>query len=359
MTLFINGRFRQQPMSGVQRYATEIVLAIDALAAEKRISVPCRLVVPPGTAPLALKAIEQVEFGRFGGHVWEQLDFARAARDGVALCLAGSGPVFKRSQVCVIHDAAIYRFPDNYSKNYRLLHKAIDRQVARRATIATVSEFSRGELSECLSIPADKIVVAPNAAEHLSACPDETVFSRIGLASDQPYFLTIGSLTRNKNVQLAVRAIAAMPADIKLVVVGRIDGAVFAAQMPETSEQTILAGRLSDEEVTALMRKARALVFPSFYEGFGIPPLEAFANACPVLASSIPPVREVCGDAADYFDPHDAQQLAALMHNALADRGDWRAERLRRGSERLRLFSWKKSAATLIEACEAQMGKRG
>ncbi|TCP34085.1 glycosyltransferase family 1 protein [Sphingomonas sp. BK235] len=354
MTLFINGRFRQQPMTGVQRYATQIVLALDALLArDGAAGRDCRLVLPPGAPELPLRAIRQVHHGRLRGHAWEQIEFARLARDGVALSLAASGPVTRRRQVAVIHDAAIYRFPENYSKSYVLLHRVVDRLLARRATIATVSDFSRGELAHWLGLRASDIVVAPNSAEHLDAAPDDGVFQRLGLGDDQPYFLTIGSLTRNKNLRLAIEAMRHQPSAARLVIVGQIDGGVFAAQMPDAPEQVILAGRLSDGEVTALMRRARALVFPSLYEGFGIPPLEAFGNDCPVLASDIAPVREVCGDAADYFDPHDAPALAALMHRALDDDGGWRADRLARGRARLAHFSWERSAATLLAACDA------
>ncbi|MBB3694668.1 glycosyltransferase family 1 protein [Sphingomonas sp. BK580] len=353
MTLFINGRFRQQPMTGVQRYATQIVLALDALAARGEVELDCQLVLPPDAPLLPLRAITQVHHGRLRGHAWEQVDFARIARGGVALSLAASGPVFQHRQVAVIHDAAIYRFPENYSRSYVLLHRVVDRLLTRRATIATVSDFSRGELAHWLGVPANEIVVAPNSAEHLDAAPDDGVFATLGLADDRPFFLTIGSLTRNKNLRLAIEAMRDQTAAARLVIVGQIDGGVFAAEMPDAPEQVILAGRLSDRAVTALMRRARALVFPSLYEGFGIPPLEAFGNDCPVLASAIPPVREVCGDAADYFDPHDAPALAALMRRALDDDGTWRADRLARGRARLGHFSWERSAATLAAACVA------
>ncbi|WP_277980593.1 glycosyltransferase family 4 protein [Sphingomonas phyllosphaerae] len=353
VTLFINGRFRQQPMTGVQRYATQIVLALDSLAVRGELEIACQLVLPPGAPPLPLRAIAQAHQGRLRGHAWEQVDFARVASGGVALSLAASGPVLQRRQVAVIHDAAIYRFPENYSRSYVLLHRVVDRLLARRATIATVSDFSRSELAHWLGVPAGEIVVAPNSAEHLDTAPDEGVFAKLGLGGEQPFFLTIGSLTRNKNLRLAIEAMRDQSAAARLVIVGQIDGGVFAAEMPDAPEQVILAGRLSDGEVTALMRRARALVFPSLYEGFGIPPLEAFGNDCPVLASAIPPVREVCGDAADYFDPHDASALAALMQRAVDDDGAWRAERLARGRARLTHFSWERSAATLATACVA------
>ncbi|MHC9418838.1 glycosyltransferase family 4 protein [Sphingomonas citri] len=359
MIVYINGRFRQQPLTGIQRYASQIVLALDALVAEGATAVTCRLLLPPGAPRLPLRAIEQVEHGRLHGHLWEQVEFGRAARDGVALSLAASGPFRHPAHVAVIHDAAIYRLPGNYARRYVLLHRLIDRALAQSATIATVSDFSRGELVRWLKLDAARIVVAPNSAEHLVTAADERIFAKLGLAADRPFFVTLGSQTHSKNLQLPVTAMAAMPATAQLVMVGQVDPGVYALRAAQPPRQVILAGRLSDHEIVALLRRARALIFPSLYEGFGIPPLEAFGNDCPVLASDIAPIREVCGDAAAYFDPHDRDALIALMRTALADTGDWRAERIARGRERVEHFSWTRSAATLLAACADAAARTG
>ncbi|MCC6828164.1 MAG: glycosyltransferase family 4 protein [Novosphingobium sp.] len=352
MKIHISGRFAHQPMSGVQRYAMEIVRALDALVADGELPGDFELVTPVETPDVPLRAIPQVRHGTLPGHVWEQVSFARHASGGVALSLAMSGPVFHPRHVCVIHDAAIYRYPEHFSKPYVAAHSLIERMLARRATIATVSEFSRGELAECLKLPRERIVVAPNSADHLDASPDFSIIERLGLGT-APFFLTIGNLTRNKNLKVAVEALAQVPGDARLVVVGRIDQGVFATNVPEASSRVILAGRLSDEEVTALMRHARALVFPSLYEGFGIPPLEAMFNGCPVLASTAPAVQEVCADAAGYFAPHDAAALAALMRDVLADGGAWRAAMLEAGKRRVAQYHWSDSARIIAAACEA------
>jgi glycosyltransferase involved in cell wall biosynthesis len=354
-TIYIDGRFLVQPVSGVQRYAQEIVQALDRVLAMRKDMPPVRLLTPPRARRLELRTIAQEEVGRHSGHLWTQWDFARAARNGVALHLAASGAIAHRRAIVVIHDAAVFRHPELFSRNYVRLHRIMGRILARTARLATVSHFSARELSGVLGVPLDRIVVAPNGADHLKIAADESIVDRLGLAAS-PFFLVLGNITPNKNLAVAIRAIDRLAADgAKLIAVGRLEEHVFGqGGLPPKGDNVILAGRLDDDEVAGLMSRARALVFPSLYEGFGIPPLEAMSNDCPVLASTAEAVREVCGDAVDYFAPHDDQALAELMAAALSDNGDWRDKRIAAGRERIDLFQWRNSAEILLEACLAR-----
>jgi glycosyltransferase involved in cell wall biosynthesis len=358
--VYINGRFLTQKMTGVQRYAREIVCALDKLLAKKGdATVDVCLLVPPGTTIPELANIRCKTVGMSSGHLWDQIDFAWAARDGVALCLASTGPVLHPRCVVAIHDAAIYRIPDAFSFRYRLAHKVLGQILARTANLVTVSEFSKSELSRIFGISDGAILVAPNGHEHLQILPNYRIVEKLGL-SDTPFFLMVGSLTRNKNLAVAVKALNRLPpGSARLVAVGDHKPSVFGHVPLPSCPDLIAAGRLEDAEIAGLMRQATAFVFPSLYEGFGIPPLEAMANNCPVFASTAEAVVETCGNAVDYFSPHDDEQLAELYNWALADwhsdRG-WREVQAGRGQRRLVHYQWPISAKKILVRCAAIAG---
>lgn len=357
-TILLNGRFLDQRMSGVQRYATEVVLALDALIArEPQLGDWRWLLVTTGRSPhtLPLKRIEELRRpGLLRGHLWEQTSLYVAQRGGHALLnLAGSGPLLGHRQLTVIHDAAVFRHPEHFSRAYVAFHRCVGRIMARRARLATVSGFSRAELSTVIGTPLEPILVAPNGSEHLArAKPDDAVIPELGLAG-RPYFLMIGNLSRNKNIATAMRAVAMLGGRAELVVVGGDDPKVFGAGDLPPGDHVRFVGRRSDGEVAGLLRSARALLFPSLYEGFGIPPLEAMVNGCPVIASAIGAVVEVCGHAARYFPPTDAAALAALMQEALDEDDTTRAQRVALGYRRAAAYRWEDTARILAQACTA------
>jgi glycosyltransferase involved in cell wall biosynthesis len=352
MTVFINGRFATQPQSGVQRYAGEIVRALDVLAGDGRWP-QMVLLSPPGAPAAGLAHIAQRRIGRGGGHGWDQWAFARGARDGIALSLAMSGPLLHSRQLVVLHDAAVHRFPAHFSRSYGLGHRMLERGLARRARIATVSEFSRRELAAVLGISLADIVLAPNGADHLRGPVDDGVLLRLGLGA-RPFFLTVGNLSANKNLGLVMRALRRIAGDnVRLVIVGERRGRIFGPTQIGDDPRAIFAGRLSDAEVGALLRSARALIFPSRYEGCGLPPLEAMAAGCPVLASDCGAAIEVCGGAAEHFGPDEEDRLAVLMAAALADDGRWRSARIAAGFDRALHYRWASSATVLAGACAA------
>ena len=183
----------------------------------------------------------------------------------------------------VIHDAAVFRTPENFDRRYAMIHQALGKALALTSTIGTVSEFSRHELSEVLKIPAERIFTAPNGAEHLKDSEiDPGILDRLELEAGR-FFLFVGSPTRNKNLPLAIEAFTRLAdPSAKLVVVGSLSGTVFRNSGDLDRPGVVLPGYLHDAEISALYQSATALVFPSRYEGFGIPPLEAMMRGCPV-----------------------------------------------------------------------------
>ncbi|WP_426610883.1 glycosyltransferase family 4 protein [Bradyrhizobium sp. McL0616] len=355
MKLSINGRFLSQSLTGVQRYAAEIVKAMDRLltsgqAPQQLLAAEWQILVPPTAQALAgLRRIQVKQVGTLQGHAWDQIDLARAAAGTRLVSLANSGPVLHRDHLVVIHDAQVFKRPDFFSWRYLALHRTLGHLLARTATIATVSAFSRNELAEMLSLDSASIPVVPNSAEHFASVdPDFSIIETLRL---EPYrfFLFVGSMTKNKNVDTAIRAVERLGrTDFPLVVVGGDNSKVFGGSAGESRTGIVIAGRLKDEEIAALFSKAAAFVFPSLYEGFGVPPLEAMFFACPVIASSAAAVRETCADAAAYFDPLDADELSARMHERI-DLGRISSVEQEKQRQRLATYSWTKSAATMLE----------
>jgi glycosyltransferase involved in cell wall biosynthesis len=358
LQIFINGRFLSQSLSGVQRYAAEMVKSIDDLVGTAAIPQPIAnarwmLLVPPNAdAVLPLRSIEVVQVGSRSGHAWDQLDLAWTARGGPLISLANSGPLLHRNQRVVIHDAQVFKHPEFFGWKYAFAHRQLGRLLALRSRIFTVSEFSRRELVDALGLPERAIGVCPNSAEHLARVePDPTVLQRFQLQAGR-YFLAVGSLKKNKNVQVAIEAIQALGrSDYPMIVVGAENDRVFNRGETPTAQvaNVIFAGRLPDEGLAALYRNATAFVFPSLYEGFGVPPLEAMLFGCPVIAADIPPVHETCAGAVRYFNPTDARELAVCLNECIA-RGPMSDTERSEQQSRLAIYSWRKSALALLSS---------
>ena len=157
----------------------------------------------------------------------------------------------------------------------------------------------------------------------------------------------------NKNLDFAIRAFEALgDPNQKLVVVGGSAPTVFKSADAASTENILYPGRLTDAEIVALERHATAFVFPSLYEGFGIPPLEAMTQDCPVLAADIPAVKEACGTAALYFDPMKQQQLTEALQLIASDE-TLREELRAKGRTNITRFSWDKSAVRILDMLAA------
>ncbi len=358
MINFINGRFLTQKTSGVQRFAREIVTALDLYIGDLGTGEEWILLTPDGAAEdLKLSSIQRRKIGGSPGHLWEQTKLYAHARKGRLVNLCNSGPVLHPRSLTVIHDAMIFRTPENFSRSYRLVHRNLGRILARRGQIATVSKFSRQELAA--NIGAMDVPVINNSCEHLSEISgDHSILQRLNLEASH-YLLFVGSPTPNKNLLKAIEAVGLMGKDAPpFVIVGAAASSVFQAsekgreadQKP-MSNRVLFTGRLSDEEVVGLYANAGALLFPSLYEGFGIPPLEAMSLGCPVLASNIAPAIEVCGDAAIYFDPYSTTEMVRAIKELLGS-PERRSEMIARGYSRANQYSWSRSAKLLYDAVE-------
>lgn len=348
----INGRYLTQGLTGVQRVAREIAGALDALAGEGRVP-PLRILAPHGAAAAGLAHVPTVTVGQRAGQAWEQLDLPAAANGAMLLNLGNTAPIRAgRQQAVVIHDAGAFDTPESYSFAFRTWYRLLHRVLAwRGARIITVSEFSRGRIAHHLGIAPDRIGVMPEGAEHILRAPaDAAVLARHGLAPGR-YALAVGTRAAHKNLDvLADVASLLATRGMVLAAVGAVDPTVF--RPAGAGAGGVALGRVSDAELRALYENALCLVFPSRYEGFGLPPLEAMRCGCPVIAAQAGAVPEVCGDAALWFDGSVRDSLPGMMLRLLDEPG--LADTMRAaGLARAENFTWRRAAETLLRLIEA------
>jgi glycosyltransferase involved in cell wall biosynthesis len=336
----VNGRFLSQSITGVQRYALELLSAIDELLSSRQIEpLPVTVLVPPDAKAVpAWRSLRVQRIGRFTGQLWEQIDLPSHAREALLFTPCGGAPLIHPCQVITIHDAAIFRTPDAYTALYGSYYRILQRVLARRARhLITVSEFSRNELMECLHVPKDKISTTKNSGEHiLRFSRDETILGKHNLRKGS-YILGVGSKNVNKNLDRLVEAFnLASDLSVDLVIAGGSNRAIFG-EKGRYSSRVREIGFVSDGELRSLYENAVCFVFPSLYEGFGIPPLEALTLGTPVIASRAAALPEVLGDAAVYCDPHSPRDIAEKIRQVLQGRAPEREAAQLHASR----FTWK------------------
>jgi glycosyltransferase involved in cell wall biosynthesis len=356
----INGRFLSQPQTGVQRYASEIVRALDVCLSQNRDlrdRIDLQILVPPDHQhSLKLDTITSQIVDGYTGHAWEQLTLPRAATGGlVSLC--NTGPLTYRHQILCVHDANTWSAPASYSLPFRLLYRALQPKLCRQVRlVTTVSSFSAAELERFQIADPAQIVVVPNGHEHvLRWHPQHTPAT--SAASGPDTIVIVGSQAPHKNVGLLL-GLADRLAEIglRIAVVGGSDPRIFSgSDKGADAANVVWLGRIGDDSMAALLRDSLCLCFPSLTEGFGLPALEAMALGCPVISTDRASLPEVCGNAALYASPIDPgawiEQLGRLKSNARL-----RAELVERGRNQARRFSWLASAQhylQLMDVCDS------
>lgn len=348
MQFYVNARFLTQPVTGVQRYAIEVAKHLKRLHPELRFVTPKNVIHQDLAHQLGAE-----EVGSRTGHAWEQLELPHHTRNGMLLNLCNTAPLRKRNQLVVLHDASMFAVPGTYSLAFRSWYQALFLILSRTARrVVTVSAFSRQELARYCRVRPSRFAVVYEGAEHIHAvAPDDSVLDRHRLGR-RPFLLAVGSQSPHKNFRTLVQALTKIgktPFDV--VIVGGTQVSVFAQSgtLPETIKQL---GYVSDAELRSLYEHADGFVHPTYYEGFGLPPLEAMACGCPVVTSSAASLPEVCGEAALYFDPHDPHDMAAKVEQLMSD-PPLRKQLRARGLARAGQFSWRRCAEGIWEQARA------
>lgn len=314
MTTVVNGRFLSQRPGGLQRAARSL------LAGLRDAGVPLE-VVAPAPDPLADRVL-RAPAGRGGGQVWEQALLPAAARGRRLLSLANTGPLLAGAATLVVHDLAPLVGPEWFRPSMRVYGRLVLAAARRADLVVTGTRVVRDELL-ARGVRADRLAVVPPAVDplfHPAAAADvDAVRRRLGL--DGPFLLLPGWADPRKDVVTAVRASLRVRTPHRLVLVGGGRGVFAPVRLPD-SDRVVVAGHVSDTELRALLTSAAALVYPSRYEGFGLPPLEAWACGTPALVSDLPVLRESTAGRAVYVPVGDvvawSEAMGAAFESPLA-----------------------------------------
>jgi glycosyltransferase involved in cell wall biosynthesis len=354
--VLVNGRFLGQRITGAQRYARELLLGIDTCLMEdgRQSQFSVTVLVPENTPHPLLSAIGLRAIGRTQGHLWEQVTLPWHTANSMLLNLCNTAPLAGRNMVATILDASVYAIPDAYSPAFGIWYRTMLPIVGRRArAVITISEFSRGELQRFAGINPARSVVVPGSGEHILRSPvSDAVLQRLDIKSGR-YILAVSSKSRHKNlsgISDALRLLADQPFDV--VLAGGGNSRVFRDGAAGVTNRIRVAGYVTDSELRGLYQHAACLLYPSLYEGFGLPPLEAMTCGCPVIASRVASLPEVCGEAAVYCDPEDPGDIARAIRTVMND-DDLRRELRRRGLEQAARFRWSQSARSVLTLLES------
>ena len=343
----VNARFLTQPVTGVQRHAIEISKRL------RKLDPAIRFLAPRGMVHEELFAELKAErVGRLTGHGWEQLELSRHSGPAPLIGLCNAGPLYRQRQLITLHDAAPFAVPEAYSRSFRYWYKFASRALGQSAGIvATDSEFSRHELTERTGVPSEKIEVILLGHEHVFDNESDSSIIQRHKLDDRPYLFAVGSRSPHKNFRALIGALNWVgDVGFRIVIAGGVSPKVHAeARVDESMPKNVChVGFVTDGQLRALYEHASAYVHPAYYEGFGLPPLEAMALGCPVICSRAASLPEVCGNAAVYFDPHDERALAEAILRTMKD-GRLRHRLSQEGKMHAENFRWDHSAQRILQ----------
>ena len=340
----VNGRFLTQKPTGVHRYAFEICNQLSEFGVDFYVAVPKEI------NPDYKINFKTVKCGTLSAHLWEQISLPKYLKqqgNPLLLSFSGCGPLNYSNQIITIHDVSHERHPEWFSKNYCRFYGYMMPRIGKKAhAIITVSEFSKKEIIETLSLPSEKIHVINCSIPSYHTTEND----RIRDNSDEKYILSVSSMDPRKNFIRLVKAFNNIEdKSVKLYIIGMQFKAFNTPDMEKlNSENVILTGYLDDDSLQTMYKNALFSVYPSLYEGFGIPPLESMSYGCPVIASDIPALREVNGEAAMYANPLDIADISLKMDLLIRDT-ELRNKLSEKGREQVKKYSWIKSTRQVLD----------
>lgn len=343
----IDGIFLSKKITGIQRYAIEITKEIDKINQD---NIQFILVVPNWCEipnEFNLTSIQIVRYGNHEGRMWEQIDLLKYLKihDLKGLYFENTIPILYRHGYVVVHDVSL-RANSNLFKNSlnnimsifwrRFLYRCI---VYSKMPIITVSNFSKNEIQKYYDIDEDRIHIVRNAWQHINSIVETVnMVEKYPFLKEKKYFFALSTLAPNKNLNWILHAAKNNPNDMFVIAGGGKLKENIGDEYKKLKNIYFL-GYVSDSDAKALMHNCKAFLFPSFYEGFGIPPMEALASGAPaIIVSDTPCMHEIYKDIASYINPYDYNIKIDFINKSKYEIKTF-----------LDLYSWQSSAKNLYK----------
>lgn len=282
----------------------------------------------------------------------------------VFLTLTHYGPRFSRIPTIVsVMDLSYLHYPQTFKKNdlYQLT-KWTEYSVKKAKKVITISNSSKNDIIKYYKVRPEKVKVVHLGLKNLSMnAPSEKDLKEFGV--NQKFILFVGTLQPRKNISRLIEAFSRLPKEIssdhQLVIIGKkgwlYEDILSAPEKYNVKDKVVFLDYISDEDLPNFYRKAEVFVLPSLYEGFGLPVLEAMRYGCPVITSNVSSLPEAGGDAAQYFEPEDVDDIKKSIEKVLTDRS-LREKMIERGREHYKKFTWEKAAKEVLSAIEEVAG---
>lgn len=341
--VYINGRFLCHKMDGISRFSLEICKQL------RKTDLDFRIIIPSWLDYENTENFKIIKYGNFKSHFWEQIDlllFLKINGNPLLLNLSGLGALFYKNQIITIHDLSFFENKNWFSKTYTFFYRNATPVLAKKALkILTVSNFSKNEIIKHLKVDDKKVIVIYNAVANHFDKKEATKTSSPVIVNiiENKYILAVSSIDPRKNLERLIDSFLELNlADYKLVLVGKTSSH-FNIKLNSVSKNIIFTGFVNDSDLSLLYKKCQFFIYPSLYEGFGIPPLEAMKSDCAVIVSDIPSLKEVCSSAAVYVNPLDNESIKSGILTLIND-SSLKSDLKLKAKLRSDFFQWEISA---------------
>ena len=321
MTYLINPNFLCRSLTGIERFAFETCRRLDLLLTPED---DVRILIPSNARTVPeYKNIKMIQTNKAlkSFPLWDLFDFGSWCRrlKATGINFSNTAPLGRRCGLSFIHDIYAVDFPQDFtSKKEKLvrLYSCFNyKNIAKNAkTVLTVSEFSKRQIKNMYKIPDSKIKVIPNGWEHFNSITEEPFIDSDGFLKPKSYFFTLGSLQKRKNLGWIAKYAKNHPEE-KFAISGKAVSGFVSNDISELKSlpNVKLLGYVTDSQVKWLMKNCKAFVFPSYYEGFGIPPLEALSVGSRIITGNAASLSEIYKNTAVYIDPKNTEYNLSKM----------------------------------------------